>query len=142
MPSPVCSGAKLQCSCGIGESALYIVEKGVGSSRERSLATIDDYLPLVNIPPFRACTAAANPQAANPSGQKPCTPRPSQPWSDEVDFVTLHGSPLLEQSATLSCDYGGTVSLLDAAQDTVSMNDNMRKRGLGALGGLGVGGTP
>lgn len=142
MPSPVCGGAKLQCSCGHGESILYVAEKGAGSSRERSLATIDDCLPLVNIPPFFACTAAANPQAANPSGQKPCTPRFSQPWSDELDFVTLHGSALLELGARLPCDYGGTVHILDSAQETVSMRDNMRKSPPTPFGGLGMGGSP
>lgn len=142
MPSPVCGGAKLRCSCGVGESILHVHEKGIGSSRERSLATIDDCLPLVNIPPFAACTAVANPQAANPSGQKPCTPRFSRPWSDEVDFVALHGSALLEQRATLACDYGGTVRLLDAGQDTMSMADNMLKQPLAMVAGPVLGGTP
>ncbi len=141
MPTPVCGGAKMSCSCGIGESVLYVKEKGAGSSREQSLATIDDCLPLVNIPPFSSCTAAANPQAANPSGQKPCTPRFSQPWSDEIDFVTLHGTALLEQQARLACDYGGTVRLIDAAQQTVTMDDNMRKRPLSPPSGAGLGGV-
>lgn len=133
MPSPVCSGAKMSCSCGLGESILYVVEKGAGSSRQQSLATIDDCLPMVNIPPFTSCTAAANPQAANPSGQKPCTPRFPSQWSDEIDFVTLHGKALLEQRATLACDYGGTVRLLDTAQQTVSMSDSMLKGAAGAV---------
>lgn len=149
MPTPVCGGAKMSCSCGQGESALYVREKGAGSSREQSLATVDDYLPMVNIPPFFACTAAANPQAANPSGQKPCTPRFSAPWSEEVEFVTLHGQALLEQRATLACDYGGTIRLLDAAQQTVAMDDSMLKGAVGAMaraamrptpaGGMGMG---
>ena len=133
MPTPVCSGAKMTCSCGQGESDLYVREKGAGSSREKSLATVDDCLPMVNIPAFFACTAAANPQAANPSGQKPCTPRFSAPWSSEVDFVTLHGQELLEQRATLACDYGGTVRLFDAAQQTVAMDDSMLKGPAGAV---------
>jgi hypothetical protein len=123
----------MNCSCGLGESILYVVEKGAGSSRQQSLATIDDCLPMVNIPPFTACTAAANPQAANPSGQKPCTPRFSSQWSDEVEFVTLHGKALLEQRATLACDYGGTVRLLDTAQQTVSMSGSMLKGAAGAV---------
>lgn len=135
MPTPVCSGATLRCSCGLGESILYVVEKGFGCKREHSLATIDDCLPLVNIPPFTSCTAEGNPQAVNPSGQKPCVPRFSSAWSDEVDFVKLLDTALLEQSATLACDYGGTVTILDAAQQTVTMDENMRKQP--PLGGLG-----
>lgn len=141
MPAPVCGGAKLHCSCGLGEVSLFVSEKGAGSSRQNSLATIDDCLPLLNIPPFYACTAAANPQAQNPSGQKPCTPRFPQPWSDEVDFVTLHGVPLLEQSATLACEYGGTVRILDTVQQTVSMRDNMLKKPLPGVPGPSIGGS-
>src|SRR5256885_1807269 len=97
MPSPVCDGARMSCSCGIGESRLRIPSRGVSHGGHSALATITDSLPMVNIPPFAACTAQANPNTANPSGQKPCTPRFSQPWSDEVDFVVLHGKKLLEQ---------------------------------------------
>lgn len=149
MPTPVCGGAKMTCSCGQGESILYVREKGAGSSREQSLATVDDCLPLLNIPPFSACTAASNPQAASPSGQKPCIPRFAAPWSTEVDFVTLHGQALLEQRATLACDYSGTIRLLDAAQQTVTLDDSMLAGAAGALaraamrptapGGIGMG---
>lgn len=134
MPAPVCDGAKMICSRGTGESRLSVTPNGFGRTSQSSLATIEDCVPLLNIPPFRSCLAPANPQPASPGGQKPCTPRFHGPWSDEVDFVKLHEKSLLEQRATLACDYGGTVRLLDAGQEDISMNDNMLKAPLG--GGL------
>lgn len=135
MPSPVCDGVRMSCSRGIGESRLRVPTRGVSHSGQSAVATIDDHLPMVNIPPFKACTAPSNPFTANPSGQKPCVPRFAEPWSDEVDFVVLHDKKLLEQRATLACDYAGTVRLLETGQQEITMDDNMLKLPLSLSGG-------
>lgn len=125
MAAPVFDGARMQCSYGLGEVALRVTRHSVAQDRKGAQATVEDCVPLVNIPPFHSCTAPANPQPATPAGNKPCTPRFREPWSDEVEFIKLHGKRLLEQRATLSCEYAGTVRLLDAAQQHIRLNTNM-----------------
>jgi hypothetical protein len=126
MPAPVCNGARMQCSYGAGESELQVSKRGMRhSGDDRELATVEDCVPLVNIPPFRSCTAPANPYPANPSGNKPCTPRFSSCWSDEIEGIMLFGQKPIEQRATLACDYGGTIRLSDAGQQEASIRDNM-----------------
>jgi hypothetical protein len=126
MAAPVFDGARMQCSYGLGEVTLRVDTRGVSQRGGCfSQATIDDYVPLVNIQPFRGCTAPANPQGANPAGIKPCTPRFCAPWSHEVDFIQMHGKRILEQRATLTCDYAGTVRLLDTAQEGITLNQNV-----------------
>ena len=128
MSSLVCDGATLQCSYGQGEVKLTISRRGVSHGGDGSLATIDDHLPLVNISPFRFCTAPANPNPQNPSGQKPCTLRLGQPWSDEMEGILLQGQKLVEDSATLRCDYAGTISIADPGQQDATLRDNTLKR--------------
>lgn len=128
MSSMICDGAKLECSYGQGEVKLSVSRRGVSHGGDRSLATIDDHLPLVNVPPFRFCTAPANPNPQSPSGQKPCTPRLSSAWSDEVEGILLQGQKLVEESATLRCDYAGTISVAHPGQKDATLHENTLKR--------------
>jgi hypothetical protein len=125
MGTPVSDGARLTCSSGVGEVKLVVCKRGVSHGSDGSLATLEDCVPLVNIPPFRSCMAATNPHPCNPSGQKPCTPRFAAQWSDEVDGISLQGKKLVEQRATLMCDYAGTVRIKDSSQQDVSIRDDL-----------------
>lgn len=115
----------MQCSKGIGESRLIVNTRGVHHDGQKPMATTEDCVPLVNIPPFQGCRSPINPKPAPPGSPRPCVPQLREPWSDEIDFVTLQGKKLVEQRARLSCDYGGTIELLDVGQQGTNLDDNM-----------------
>jgi hypothetical protein len=84
-------------------------------------ATVTDCVPLVNIPPFGSCTAPANPQP--PLGPfRACVPSFSSAWSAEAPSITIHRTAVLDDSATLSCAYGGTVRILNPGQSIAHHN--------------------
>jgi hypothetical protein len=112
---PVCHGATLLCSCGTAPSLLTVAAKGVTHGRLCTSATVMDCVPLVNIPPFGGCTAAGNPLP--PMGVvKACVPSFSAPWSAMAPSILLHGVPVLDESATLPCAYGGVVRVINPGQ--------------------------
>lgn len=154
MPAPVCDGSRMQCSMGDGEATLRVDTRGVtrntgsgsapaggsaagaggssagssdssSSSGGGSMATTDDCIPLVHIPPFRGCKAQVNPNPVLPTGRRLCTPRPTGLWSSEIKCITLQDKKLVEQRATLRCIFGGTISFLDAGQEGVQVDDNL-----------------
>lgn len=125
MPASVCSGARLQCSKGVGESKLVVRAHFTSHDGTKPMATIEDCVPLVNYAPFQGCTAEMNPQQAAPGGPKPCVPQVTQPWSDEIDFITLERKKLIERRATLTCMYGGTISIIHVGQDGAHVDTNM-----------------
>ncbi len=152
MPSPVCDGARMQCSCGDGEVKLRVDTRGVRSGRstpfsaspsvagaasspadssdssadsDGSLATTDDCLPLVHILPFRGCGAMANSNPVLPSGRRLCTPRPIGQWSSEIKCITLQDKKLVELRATLRCVFGGTIRFVDAGQEGIQVDSNL-----------------
>lgn len=88
MGTPVSDGARLTCSSGVGEVKLVVCKRGVSHGSDGSLATLEDCVPLVNIPPVAAWLRRIL-YPSNPSGQKPCTPRFAAQWSDEVDGIPL-----------------------------------------------------
>ncbi len=150
MPSPVCDGARMECSCGDGEVKLRVDTRGVrsgagsaasagaaasavgggsgsesSSGSDGSLATTEDCLPLVHIAPFRGCSATANSNPPLPSGRRLCTPRPIGQWSAEIKCITLQDRKLVELRATLRCTFGGTIRFLDAGQEGVQVDSNL-----------------
>ncbi len=119
--NPVCSGATLLCSCGTAPSVLQISPHGVSHSRLFVSATVSDCVPLVNIPPFGSCTAPCNPQP--PVGPfRACVPSFSSVWSAEAPSISIHRQAVLDDSATLSCAYGGTVRILNPGQTIARHN--------------------
>ncbi len=165
MPSPVCDGARMECSCGDGEVKLRVdtrgVTSGVGSpsaaspsaagfssstasgsdasdGSDGSLATTDDCLPLVHIPPFRGCGATANSNPVLPSGRRLCTPLPIGQWSTEIKCMTLHGRKLVELRSTLQCRFGGTIRFVDAGQEGIQVDSNLLENP-SVFGAAGVG---
>ena len=62
MAKQVVMGAMLKCSFGIAQSSLIVIPKGTPTIIEGKLAaTIMDFAPIANIPPFGMCSSPANP---------------------------------------------------------------------------------
>jgi hypothetical protein len=81
-------------------------------------ASIDDYVPLTNIPSFGMCGAMANPAVAAATAAKsgaftpaPCTPALSTPWTPGATRVKVGGQPALHSGCQAMCAWGGAITI-------------------------------
>ncbi len=119
----VADGAILQCSMGMAPSALHVPPRA-GATRKVDgfeVATVDDHQPYTNVPPFALCRSMQNPAvrsatvaAGGALTPAPCTPILPDRWSPGAQGAWLDGPPLLTDRSTLSCQFGGTVSITSA----------------------------
>lgn len=112
---PVCSGATLSCTCGVGTSELRASTRGLSYEQNRSAATVADCQPLVNIPPFAACTSTLSPQPPV-GGGRACAPSFATLWTSRVASIRIDGLPVLDDTATILCTYGGMVRIQSPGQ--------------------------
>lgn len=123
-PSAVCHGATLQCSQGSVLGALRTQPQGVGTEYAIALATVNDALPLLNIPPFGSCLAPAHPLAA--SGVAPCLPQTSGCWQLRAPSTCYLGQSALRSDATLTCAYGGMISVMQPGASALSLSESTK----------------
>jgi Domain of unknown function (DUF4280) len=122
MPQQVSMGATLQCSFGMTPSTLVVLPKNRVLCEGPPAANIMDHVPLVNIMPFGACSAPANPavQAATAAAlgtptPAPCVPATAQPWAPGALTVQIGNAPSLDNVSTCLCNWGGAVTVADPA---------------------------
>jgi hypothetical protein len=81
------------------------------------VATIMDHQAGTNLATFVLCTTANNPAvAANKGAPAPCSPVLPSPWTPGSVMVTLHGEIILHETSTLTCVYGGAISVEQSSQ--------------------------
>jgi uncharacterized Zn-binding protein involved in type VI secretion len=80
--------------------------------------TIDDYVPLTNIPSFGMCASMANPAVAAATAAKagaftpaPCTPAVNAPWTPGASKLKIGGRPALHQGCQAMCAWGGVITI-------------------------------
>jgi uncharacterized Zn-binding protein involved in type VI secretion len=80
--------------------------------------TIDDYIPLTNIPSFGMCGAIANPAVAAATAAKagaftpaPCGPAVNTPWTPGATKLRIDGRPALHQGCQAMCAWGGLITI-------------------------------
>src|SRR6478609_602727 len=81
MSKLVINGAKLKCSQGTSPGSLTVLP-GMGTDADdQPAATVNDYVPMVNVAPFGMCQTQANPQiaAATAAAQGVLTPQACVP---------------------------------------------------------------
>jgi hypothetical protein len=124
----VCCGATLMCSFGLAPSSLVVlpIHQVVASA---PAGNISDSAPVVNIPPFGACTSVANPTVAAATAAAlgvltpmPCVPVPVGPWIPGSTKVILKGMPALHNSCKAMCSWGGVIQILNPGQLKVMAN--------------------
>lgn len=127
MPRHVVDGAQLKCTFGTTPSVMGVLPKD-NSWRTTPCATILDNVPTTNIRPFGMCMSIANPQVAAATSAalgvltpQPCIPCTVSPWATGVPDRTLSGVPILNDTSTLTCNWGGVITVLDAGQTTVQV---------------------
>ena len=86
MPMQVVNGAQLMCSFGSSPSSLVVLPINRTVVDNQPEATIQDYIPMVNIMPFGMCMTPSNPQVAAATSAalgvltpQPCIPATSTP---------------------------------------------------------------
>lgn len=127
MPRHVVDGAQLTCSFGTTPSMLGVLPKNRAFSTTPE-ATILDHVPTVNIRPFGMCMSIANPQVASATSAalgvltpQPCIPCTASPWAPGATGNTLAGAPILNDTSTLMCNWGGVITVTDAGQQTATV---------------------
>lgn len=110
----VVDGAILKCTKGLGVSRLHATTGPSVELEHHVLATINDYQPGVNVPPFRYCQKL----------HKDCSPLLPAPWHANL-FSGVLVAPsiagILPMTAELRCGVGGDITIISAGQSTLSV---------------------
>ena len=122
----VVASAQLMCTFGAAPAVLAAVPMGRPVQAGGQLAaTVQDFKPNVNIPPFAMCMSPSNPQVAAATAAalgvltpQPCIPVTMSPWSPGSPTVQLNGQPALTNSSTCQCAWGGVITVASPGQAT------------------------
>jgi hypothetical protein len=83
-----------------------------------TVATIEEIVPLVNIPSFVMCESLANPEVASATAAAegvltpmPCVPVPVSPWEPSSINETYVGIPLATVLSKCACSWAGVISV-------------------------------
>lgn len=124
MGMQVCTGALLQCTMGLAPSSFMATPKTVMTSN-MDAGNILDFVPMMNIKPFGACTSPANPMVAAATAAAlgvltpmPCIPNTPAPWVPGSPTVLVTGAPALNDSSKLMCMWAGVISVSMPGQMT------------------------
>lgn len=125
MAQHVCNGATLACSFGLAPGTLAVLPLRRVLTSGQPAATVMDHQPLVNVMPFGACTTPSNPAVAAATAAAlgvltpmPCMPVTPAPWLPGTPTVLEGGVPVLNNTSTLQCVWGGTVRVVVPGQAT------------------------
>ena len=131
MPKLVVMGAMLKCDKGTAPSSLAVIPSAATTGDGPPAATIMDFAPMVNIPPFAMCqgTNSANPAVAAATAAAsgtptpaPCIPVTTSPWSPGSSTTTIGGNKALTADSTCKCAWTGTIEITDAGQSSIDVD--------------------
>lgn len=115
----VVHGAMLKCSEGLAP-ATFAVPMQKSSSETFRVGTVQDNVPMVNVPAFGMCKTQANPQVAAATSAAsgvltpmPCVPIISAPWSGGSSISSTEAKALLVEDSTCSCQWGGRIEVTE-----------------------------
>jgi hypothetical protein len=123
-----CTGANMSCTMGLSPAVFSATTRPVTTAGVPA-GNLSDHVPMLNIAPFGLCRSPSNPvvAAATAAASSPtpipqsCIPATAAPWSPGSSAVLLASMPALNNSSTLTCLWGGTISLVDAGQVAVTV---------------------
>lgn len=144
MSTHVCNGAVMKCSFGVAPSSLIVLPVNRVLTCGLPAATINDHVPLVNVPPFGMCQSPANPTVAAATAAAsgvltpmPCVPVLPAPWIPGSVTVLEGGIPVLNNTCQLTCMWGGLINISMPGQMTVLLDSGGASGG--DAGGAGAG---
>jgi len=102
--------------CSYGSAPMpYVVENPTCLVSGVPGGTIDDAIPLTNIPSFGQCMCMDNPENAafDETGvYAPCVPM-TETWIPDAPTITVQGLPILDKGSKCLCDWGGEISVVE-----------------------------
>jgi Domain of unknown function (DUF4280) len=113
----VSMGAEMMCPFGVAPSTLIVIPEGALVEATTPAATIMDFVPFENIPPFGMCDSLLNPEvaAATAAALGALTPMPcvpvTTPWVPGAPTVLINGMPALTDDSTCMCAWGGEITV-------------------------------
>ncbi|MDR0942204.1 MAG: DUF4280 domain-containing protein [Holosporales bacterium] len=120
------NGALCQCSFGTTPSPLVVVPKARVFAGGLPVATITDFIPVVNIATFGMCSALSNPTVAAATAAAfgvltpmPCAPAVTSPWIPTKPAVLSSLCPVACNGDTCMCMWGGIVKIIMPGQCSV-----------------------
>ena len=126
MPMQVVNGAQLMCSFGSSPSSLVVLPINRTVVDNQPEATIQDFIPMVNIMPFGMCMSPANPMVAAATAAAmgvltpmPCIPATVSPWVPGAPTVMLGNMPTLDNTSMLMCMWAGVITFVTPGEFTV-----------------------
>src|ERR1700736_2795897 len=112
------NGAMMRCALGTTPSTLVVPPVPLVTVASQPAATIMDFKPMANIPPFGMCLSPANPQVAAATAAalgvftpQPCIPATTTPWTPGAPTVLIAGQPALTTTSTCQCVWGGVIAI-------------------------------
>lgn len=125
MAIAVCTGATMMCSFGVAPSSLVVLPLKRVITKTPS-ANSTDFAPVMNIPPFGACSSPSNPTVAAATAAAlgvltpmPCVPVTAAPWVPGSTKVMNGGMPAVDSNCKLLCTWGGVIQVLNPGQTVV-----------------------
>lgn len=122
----VCGGATLSCSFGATQSMLSLLPVSKVISGVMVMATVADYVPLLNVPPFGMCSCPQNPMVAAATTAAmgvltpvSCVPVLTTPWAPGSSKVLIGKKPALDNDCKLTCMWGGVIQVENPGQSKV-----------------------
>ncbi|UQZ88944.1 DUF4280 domain-containing protein [Deltaproteobacteria bacterium Smac51] len=108
-----------RCSFGTAPCPLVVLPTKQIFIDDLPVATIMDHKSPVNLATFVMCTTPSNPAvAANNGSPAPCVPVLPSPWTSGSVNVTLKEEIILHEISTLTCAYGGIITIEQTSQST------------------------
>jgi hypothetical protein len=126
MPQQIVGTAVTMCTFSLGGApSVFIPTPRTVMSSSLINGVITDNIPFTNIVPFPMCNSPSNPAfiaataaALGVPTPVPCTPVTPAPWTPGVSNVVIANIPVLDNTCTLTCALGGTITISFAAQVT------------------------
>ena len=122
----VTMGSMMACTFGAAPSSLVVIPKGppvmVGGA---PAATIMDFAPIANVPPFGVCMSPSNPTVAAATAAAlgvltpmPCVPVIPAPWTPGAPTALINNFPALTMPCQCMCTWGGVITVTSPASQT------------------------
>lgn len=115
----------MMCPMGVAPSTLMVLPINRTMTTNMPAANIMDHVPMMNIMPFGVCMSPANPMVAAATAAAlgvltpmPCIPMTMAPWMPGAPTSMVGSMPLLNNTSTLMCNWGGVITITFPGQVT------------------------